>query len=85
MSLPPHSPPPHTQPLQRNGAPVVKELLSDAGRRSCMKSMNRDGATPLHVAVQAGLLEVVQLLVNAGAKVDAVDRVRDMWGKLMRG
>lgn len=65
---------PHTP--QRNGAAVVKELIADAGRRSCLKSMNRDGATPLHLAVQAGLLDIVQLLVNAGSKVDATDRVR---------
>jgi len=63
-------------PPQRNGAAVVKELIADAGRRSCLKSMNRDGATPLHLAVQAGLLDIVQLLVNAGSKVDATDRVR---------
>jgi ankyrin repeat protein len=54
---------------------VVKELLSDAGRRSCLRAMNREGATPLHLAVQAGLMDVAQLLVNAGAKVDASDRV----------
>lgn len=53
----------------------MKDLLSDAGRRSCLKALNREGATPLHVAVQAGLLDVAQLLVNAGAKVDATDRV----------
>ena len=65
-------------PPQRNGASVVKELLSDAGRRSCLKAPNRDGATPLHLAVQAGLLDIAQLLVNAGAKVDATDRVSDV-------
>jgi ankyrin repeat protein len=54
---------------------VVKELLSDAGRRSCLRAMNREGATPLHLAVQSGLMDVAQLLVNAGAKVDAPDRV----------
>lgn len=54
---------------------MVKELLSDAGRRSCLRAMNREGATPLHLAVQAGLMDVAQLLVNAGAKVDASDRV----------
>lgn len=54
----------------------MKELLSDAGRRSCLKALNRDGATPLHLAVQAGLLDIARLLVNAGAKVDATDRVR---------
>jgi hypothetical protein len=73
-SLPPHA---CTSPcLQRNGASVVKELLSDAGRRSCLKALNRDGATPLHLAVQTGLLDIARLLVNAGAKVDATDRVR---------
>jgi hypothetical protein len=56
---------------------VVKELLSDAGRRSCLKALNRDGATPLHLAVQSGLLDIARLLVNAGAKVDATDRVRE--------
>lgn len=61
--------------MQRNAAAVVKELLSDAGRRSCLKALNREGATPLHAAVQTGHLDIAQLLVNAGAKVDATDRV----------
>jgi ankyrin repeat protein len=54
---------------------VVRELLTDAGRRSCVKSTNRDGATPLHLAVVAGHADAVQALVNAGARTDARDRV----------
>lgn len=55
---------------------VVRELLTDAGRRSCLKAANRDGATPLHLAVLADHLDVVQALVNAGARTDMRDRVR---------
>ena len=54
---------------------IVRELLADAGRRSCIKAMNRHGATPLHVAAANGQTEVVRALVNGGAKTDMKDRV----------
>jgi ankyrin repeat protein len=37
--------------------------------------MNRHGATPLHVAVANGQVEIVRALINAGAKTDTKDRV----------
>eukprot|EP00775_Hariotina_reticulata_P005700 gene5700-5939_t len=52
----------------------MKELLADAGRRSCLKAMNRDGATPLHLAAAAGCLDAAHLLVNAGAQLDVRNR-----------
>ena len=55
---------------------VVRELIADAGRRSCLKAMNKDGSTVLHVAAAAGQAAVVQLLLDAGARPDARDRVR---------
>jgi ankyrin repeat protein len=54
---------------------ALKELLADAGRRSCLKAMNRDGATPLHLAAAAGYFDAAQLLVNAGAQLDVRNRV----------
>lgn len=63
-----------TNPLQGHLA-VVKELIADAGRRSCLKLMAKDGSTALHIAAAAGRAEVVQLLMDAGARPDAKDRV----------
>ncbi|KAI8464829.1 MAG: ankyrin repeat-containing domain protein [Monoraphidium minutum] len=54
---------------------VVRELLADAGRRSCLRALTRDGATALHVAAAAGQAEVVELLIDAGARTDARDRL----------
>ena len=36
----------------------------------------QDGYTPLHWAAEAGSAEVVELLLGAGAAVDAVTKVR---------
>jgi ankyrin repeat protein len=54
---------------------VVRELIADAGRRSCIKAMAKDGATVLHAAAAAGQAAMVQLLLDAGARPDARDRV----------
>jgi hypothetical protein len=63
-------------PLQSQGhLAVVRELLADAGRRSCLKSLSKDGSTALHIATAAGQAEAVQLLLDAGARTDARDRV----------
>lgn len=54
---------------------VTKDLLADAGRRACVKSMAKDGSTALHLAAAAGHDDAVQLLLGAGARPDARDRV----------
>lgn len=54
---------------------VVKELLSDAGKRSCVKNLTKHGSTALHLAVAAGHADAARLLMNAGAKADTRDRV----------
>jgi len=54
---------------------VIRELIADAGRRSCLKSLAKDGSTVLHVAAAAGQAGAVQLLLDAGARTDARDRV----------
>lgn len=65
---------------------VVRELLADAGRRSCLKSLSKDGSTALHVAAAAGQAEVVQLMLDAGARTDARDRVSGVcWGPQPHG
>jgi ankyrin repeat protein len=54
---------------------VVRELLTDAGRRSCMRAANHEGATPLHLAVMGHHGDAVRLLLNAGARADMRDKV----------
>lgn len=55
---------------------VARELLADAGRRACLKSMSKDGSTALHIAAASTQAGVVQLLLDAGARTDVRDRVR---------
>jgi len=43
--------------------------------RSTLRMENRDGQTPLHIAVLVGTREIVRELVAAGAQLDAKDRV----------
>jgi ankyrin repeat protein len=70
-------PHPTLTPIQRQGhMAVVRELIADAGRRSCVKALAKDGSTVLHVAAAAGHAAVVQQLLDAGARTDARDRVR---------
>jgi len=55
---------------------VVTELLRGTGRHTVLKLKNRDGCTPLHVAVKALHHGVVALLLHAGAPLNLKDKVR---------
>jgi ankyrin repeat protein len=59
---------------------VVRELIADAGRRSCLRAITKDGSTVVHIASAAGQAAVVQLLLDAGARADGRDRVRQGGG-----
>ena len=39
-------------------------------------SLHKDGKTPLHLACEQGFIELVKLLVDGGANVNALDNVR---------
>ncbi|HOF86573.1 MAG TPA: ankyrin repeat domain-containing protein, partial [Armatimonadota bacterium] len=55
-----------------NGAlPEVEAAL--AGRKDALVARDRDGATPLHVAVRAGHYAVAAMLLLRGAEVNALD------------
>lgn len=47
----------------------VKMLISK-GKRVNVKDRNYDGNSPLHFAVENGNLEITEVLLNAGAKID---------------
>lgn len=57
----------------------MKELTADAGRRCCLKVVNKQGATPLHLAAAAGHTGVAQHLMSVGAKLQARDKVSRQW------
>lgn len=57
--------------LQKGDRGGVAELLR---RAPGLANVARDGLTPLHAAVRAKSLPLVQLLVQGGANVRAVDR-----------
>ncbi|GFR51207.1 hypothetical protein Agub_g13556, partial [Astrephomene gubernaculifera] len=51
-----------------DGAPKIAELLLK--KKTKVDAVNKAGLTPLHVAVAAGAMEVVNLLLKAGAPAD---------------
>jgi ankyrin repeat protein len=56
--------------VQAGSAPAVGQLLS---WRACdVNVRTTDGATPLHFAAVSGFVEVAELLIDAGADVNAV-------------
>jgi ankyrin repeat protein len=55
---------------------VVKELLANPERRGVVNSKNMEGITPLHVAAQVGMRDVVMALVECGARADVKDKVQ---------
>ena len=59
----------------------MRELLADAGRRACLKTLAKDGSTALHAAAAATQPAVVQLLLDAGARTDVRDRVSKAGGQ----
>jgi len=63
------------QPTQQGHLSVLRELLSDGGRRACLRSVSKDGFTALHLAAATGKADAAQMLLDAGAKLDARDRV----------
>jgi hypothetical protein len=54
---------------------VVKELLANEERRAVVHTKNRDGVSPLHVAAQVGMRDIVMALVECGARADVRDNV----------
>lgn len=63
-------------PKQHQGSvESVVELLTGPGRKLMVKQKNRDGQTPLHLAVRNSHIEVVAKLIDAGARTDAKDKV----------
>ena len=50
---------------------VRKLVRSDV---SCIRNRDRRNRTPLHYAAHTGRVEIIDLLVEAGAKVDALDK-----------
>lgn len=64
--------PPERQILRAAGAgdvEVMEALLAEDG--SLVNARGRDGSTPLHMAAWKGKAEVVRLLLEAGADVNA--------------
>ncbi|XP_067172959.1 LOW QUALITY PROTEIN: B-cell lymphoma 3 protein, partial [Apteryx mantelli] len=58
---------------EQRSARCLRELLAAPGAPPDLEARNYDGLTPLHVAVGAGAREPAQLLLEAGADVDAAD------------
>jgi len=46
------------------------KLLISRGKRVNVRNRNYDGNSPLHFAVENGNLEIAEVLLNAGAKID---------------
>jgi hypothetical protein len=55
----------HIKPRMASGPPTLLLLL-----------LLQDGRTPLHLAAEKGHLDVVELLLGAGAAANATDKVR---------
>ncbi|XP_062454738.1 B-cell lymphoma 3 protein isoform X2 [Rhea pennata] len=58
---------------EHRSARCLRELLAAPGAPPDLEARNYEGLTPLHVAVGAGAREPAQLLLEAGADVDAAD------------
>ena len=53
---------------------ALKVLIGTSGNSFLhLNSRDKEGATPLHYAVVAGHLEIVSLLADSGADLDATD------------
>lgn len=55
--------------VQADNLDEVKMLIAK-GKRVNVRDRNYDGNSPLHFAVENGNLEIVQILLNAGAKIN---------------
>ena len=53
---------------QRNNVPIARLLLQSGANADCRDA---DGNTPLHMAAEAGHLEMCELLMDFGARVRA--------------
>lgn len=51
----------------------MTQLLIDKGAQ--LDARTRDGLTPMHTAARSGHMNIVQILLNAGASITAKTRV----------
>ncbi|MBN3313755.1 BCL3 protein, partial [Atractosteus spatula] len=51
----------------------LRRVLTDSPHTPDLEARNYEGLTPLHLAVQSGSCELVKLLLDSGADIDAVD------------
>lgn len=57
-----------------NGYPEIVKLLLKFGADP--NAINEEENTPLHIAVQMGNKSIIRALINAGANVNALNKVR---------
>lgn len=55
---------------------VVAELLTGFGRKTAVKSKNKEGRTALHLAAKGGHVHIVGKLLESGARTDSKDKVQ---------
>ncbi len=65
--------------IKEGDAETVKRLLKMGASPNAVDST--DGRTPLTNACKCGHLEIVRILLDAGAQVNRKDRFKDCWGK----
>lgn len=59
--------------VKNNDVKLVRSLLRSSGYRSVINWAHYDGWTPLHAAADAGLYEIMEMLIKAGADIEKTD------------